>query len=233
MRIGCTLPTFRDDPDTFLALARKAEDAGLDGVFAFEHIWPMRQPGRPSIAGKLALAAAAAVTSRVAIGTLVARIGLLPDATLLSELAGLQLVSGGRLIAGLGPGDRMSDDENEAYGVPVLPPAVRRSSLDALTGQLRALGVEVWIGGGSERTNEIAIRHGAVLNLWDVPLDALREAARSVTVTWGGPLPTEPGEAAERIAEIASAGAMFLVWAWPKSIGLVVEAWRRSGVGPN
>lgn len=230
MRIGCTLPTFRDDPWAAVELARAAEQAGLDGAFAFDHVWPMRQPGRPSALGKLVLAAAARVTSRIELGTLVARVGLVPDATLRSELASLEAVSGGRLIAGLGTGDAKSDDEQLAYGIELIPAERRRESLERLAVELRGAGTQVWVGGGSPSTDEVARGCGAVLNLWEAPPRAVAAAARAGPTSWGGPLPKDPAAAARQLRRIAEAGAVYAVWAWPGSVERVVEAVAASGV---
>jgi hypothetical protein len=230
MRVGCTLPTFRQGVSELLAVAREAEEAGLDGVFAFEHLWPMGQPGRPAVLGKPALAAAASVTSRIDVGTLVARVGLMPDATALAEFASLQLVAGERLIAGLGVGDHKSDDEGLAYGIPLVPAAQRRQSLGWLAASLRSRGAEVWVGAGSPQTNAVARQVGAVLNLWDVPAPAVAAAALDGPVSWAGPFPADLSQAARRLAELAAAGATYVVWGWPASIDLVVEAVAASGV---
>lgn len=233
MRVGCTLPTFRDDVDAALALAREAEAAGLDGVFVFDHVWPMGQPGRPAIAGKLVLGAVAAVTRRVALGTLVARIGLLPDSTLRAELDALTAVSDGRLIAGLGTGDRKSDDEQRSYGLPILPAAERRQSIADLGRDLMAAGVEVWVGSGAPATIATARAMGAALNLWGASDDDVAAAAREGPTTWGGPLPDDPETAGERLARLAAAGATWAVWAWPASIADVRRALEVAGIGPR
>ena len=49
MRLGVTLPQFREDAEPALAAARRAETAGLDGVFVFDHLWPLHQPERPAL----------------------------------------------------------------------------------------------------------------------------------------------------------------------------------------
>jgi alkanesulfonate monooxygenase SsuD/methylene tetrahydromethanopterin reductase-like flavin-dependent oxidoreductase (luciferase family) len=230
VKVGCTLPTFREGPAEMLAVAREAQDAGLDGLFVFEHLWPMGQPGRPAILGKPALAAVAAATSTITLGTLVARVGLMPDATALAEFAALELVAGDRLVAGLGVGDHKSDDEQRAYGIPLVPAAERRQSLATLAGALRRRGVEVWVGAGSRGTNATARALGAVLNLWDAPASAVAVAAREGPTSWGGPLPADPAAASDRVAELAASGASYLVWGWPPSIDLVVEAVEASGI---
>ncbi len=122
MKVGITLPQFRDDADAALAAARRAEALGIDGVFVFDHLWPMGQPGRPALSSGPLLGALAASTSTIHLGTLVARIGLLPDEVLLDVLCGVDGLSGGRLIAGIGTGDQLSREENEAYGIPFETP---------------------------------------------------------------------------------------------------------------
>ncbi len=50
MRTGVVLPTFRDTPDEAFAAAAAAVAAGVDGVFCYDHIWPLGQPQRPALA---------------------------------------------------------------------------------------------------------------------------------------------------------------------------------------
>src|SRR5579871_1192248 len=116
MKIGVTVPTFTEDADAPLRAASAAERAGLNGVFAFDHLWPMGSPGRPALWSFGVLAAIGARTTHLAIGTLVARVGLMPDEDLLAAFAALADVAGGeRVIAGVGTGDHMSAPENRAY----------------------------------------------------------------------------------------------------------------------
>src|ERR1700722_11473141 len=104
MRVGVTLPTFRDDA-VVLDAARRAEEAGLDGVFVFDHIWPLGRPDRPALSAFPVLGAVCAVTERVSVGPLVARIGLVPEDVLVAEFASLSHLAPGRVIAALGTGD--------------------------------------------------------------------------------------------------------------------------------
>ena len=62
---------------------------------------------------------------RGTLGTLVARVGLVPDAVLVHSLVTLHRMTGGRFIAALGTGDSLNREENEAYGVPFAPVADR------------------------------------------------------------------------------------------------------------
>ena len=50
MRTGVVLPTFRDTPDAAFAAAAAAVEAGVDGLFCYDHIWPIGQPERPALA---------------------------------------------------------------------------------------------------------------------------------------------------------------------------------------
>ena len=72
MKVGVTLPQFRDEADTALSAARRAEALGIDGVFVFDHLWPMGHPGRPALSSGPLLGALAASTTTIHLGTLVA-----------------------------------------------------------------------------------------------------------------------------------------------------------------
>jgi len=116
--VGLTLPSFVDDPEIPIRVARAAEEAGLDAVFVFDHLWRGERPNeRPALECFTLLGAIAAETQRIAVGTLVARASLRPAATLANAFVTAQRVSGGRLIAGVGAGDSVSRPENEAYGL--------------------------------------------------------------------------------------------------------------------
>ena len=145
MKVGVTLPQFRDEADTALAAARRAEALGIDGVFVFDHLWPMGQPGRPALSSGPLLGALAASTSTIHLGTLVARIGLLPDEVLLDVLCGVEALSGGRLVAGIGTGDRLSREENEAYGIPYEQAQIRRERLESVATAVAGTGIPVWV----------------------------------------------------------------------------------------
>lgn len=193
MRVGVLLPTFRRSPDAALDAARSALEEGLDGVFAYDHLWPMGSPDRPALAPFEVLAAVAASVPGLVVGPLVARVGLVDDDVLLAQLRALRVVADGRLIAGLGTGDRKSVAENATYGVPIGPPEARRTSLRTLAAQLAAEGTEVWVGDGAAATRAVAAEVGCTLNLWDAHPDAVREASAAATVSWAGPAPMNAG----------------------------------------
>ena len=224
MRVGITLPQFRDESDTALDAARRAEALGIDGVFCFDHLWPMGQPGRPALSPGPLLGALAASTSTITLGTLVARIGLVPDEVLVEVVCSLHELSGGRFIAGLGTGDQLSRHENEAYGLPFDPSDERRARLAAVAAEVVGRGIPVWVGGGLPKTVELARHVGMAVNLWEGdPLRVAELTAVGMEVTWGGPVGETVSEVTERLSEVAGAGATWAVCAWPDSLEVIAE----------
>jgi alkanesulfonate monooxygenase SsuD/methylene tetrahydromethanopterin reductase-like flavin-dependent oxidoreductase (luciferase family) len=224
VRVGVTLPSFRDDPHEALEAARRAEALGLDGVFAFDHLWPMGRPERPALSAFPLLGAVAGITSRIALGTLVARIGLVPDDVLVAQLVSLERMAPGRVVAGLGTGDAKSAAENKAFGVGYPPADDRRLELRSCATRLRDAGIPVWIGGGSTATTRLAGDLGVAVNLWEGHPTALAALQTRCEVTWGGPLRGDVPAMAEWLSEIRRAGASWAVCAWPSSLERLAEA---------
>ncbi len=189
MRIGVTLPQFRHDAEAAIATARRAEAAGVDGVFVFDHLWPLGQRMRPALHSMTLLGALVAETERVVLGPLVARVGLVPDAVLMHTLVSLHRMAGDRLIAALGTGDALNREENEAYGVPFAPIAERLASLLRCCRDLRAAGVTTWVGGRPERIREAAAAADG-WNSWGSDAATFAGEATTVapgrTLTWAG-----------------------------------------------
>lgn len=223
VRVGVTLPTFREDAAA-LDAARRAEALGLDGVFVFDHLWPLGRPDRPALAAFPVLGAVAGVTERVALGPLVARIGLVPDSVMVARFRSLHAVAPGRVVAGLGTGDAKSAAENLAYGIPLGTAAERRRSLAECAGILVADGLDVWIGGGAPATLAVAEAVGAAVNLWEAGPEALSAQARRTEVTWGGPVPGDTEGIVGRLGPLVDVGASWVVCAWPPSLEPVAEA---------
>ncbi|MHB1912007.1 MAG: LLM class flavin-dependent oxidoreductase [Acidimicrobiales bacterium] len=227
MRVGITLPQFRDEGESAIAAARRAEEAGLDGVFVFDHLWPMGSPDRPIISALPLLGALMAETDTIHLGSLVMRVGLVPDAVLVEALVALNRMSEGRMIAGLGTGDHMSAAENLAFGVPYPPAADRRTSLEACAVALLGEGMPVWIGAGAgvhPATRAVAVHTGAVLNIWQEEGEPALASDDQVEQTWAGPVKGSPAQMAERLARLRDAGATWAVCAWPGSLDEVAEA---------
>jgi alkanesulfonate monooxygenase SsuD/methylene tetrahydromethanopterin reductase-like flavin-dependent oxidoreductase (luciferase family) len=236
IRTGVVLPTFRDTPSDAFAAADEAVAAGVDGVFCYDHIWPLGQRERPALApfpvlGALAARLAPAGEGRGGpfLGTLVARVGLAPNDVLAAQFAALETLAPRRIIAGLGTGDHLSEEENRAYGIPYPPAAERRAELLALARQLVQAGTTVWVAGGPSARADEAHAVGAVLNVWD--LDASVVAARrsgpaGIEVTWAGPPPADGPSLVAHVRGLHDAGATWAVFGWPVDLGALVAAAR-------
>ncbi|SCG38646.1 LLM class flavin-dependent oxidoreductase [Micromonospora halophytica] len=85
------------DTASWLGLARRAESAGFDALLAADHPGDVTAPF-------VALAAAAAVTSTIGLGSYVSNAGVREPMLLASDVATLDLVSGGRARLGIGAG---------------------------------------------------------------------------------------------------------------------------------
>ena len=236
MKVGLTLPQFRHEAGPVIDTARRAEQAGLDGVFVFDHLWPLGRPDRPALHGPTLAAALLAETDRLHVGTLVARVGLLPDAVLVHALVTLHRMGGDRFIAGLGVGDSMSRPENEGLGVPFLPKDQRLARLVEVCRRLRSRGVTTWVGGKSPAVRAVAAEEADALNLWDVPPEALvtlaGDQARAGRLTWAGPVDLAALDTDQVRAVLRSVAASGATWAvvapvgatWPAAVETVAAA---------
>jgi alkanesulfonate monooxygenase SsuD/methylene tetrahydromethanopterin reductase-like flavin-dependent oxidoreductase (luciferase family) len=204
-RVGLTLPSFVDDPEIPIRVAKAAEAAGLDGVFVFDHLWRGDPPNRrPALECFALLGAVAAETTRIRVGTLVARATLRPPATLANCFTAVQRVSGGRLIAAIGSGDSHSRAENEAFGLEFGTMEDRVMALHDAVRAARHRDYPVWVGGRAAQVREVvALADG--WNGWGGTPDQLsaeiqlvREIAPQATITWGGLILTGDDDAAAR-----------------------------------
>ncbi len=221
--IGLILPTFVQDtvppwagpsdpaphPDPaadLAATARAAEQAGADALWACDHLfWH-----GPSLECLVALTVAATATERVRLGTCVIQLPLRQSPAVAKQAASLQILSGGRLILGVGVGSHPGEYDQTgvdyhtrgrlldagitelrrswASGAGVL----RGDTEDAGAARYRQLPapppIPVWAGGSSEA----ALRRAATLADGWMPLFLS---------------PTEYGDAVDRLAkEVDRAG---------------------------
>lgn len=166
-------------PPTGIAdVARAAEAAGLDGVWAGDHL----VTGAPWTDSAVALSAAATATTRITVGWSVLLPALRPLAWALKAVAAVQSVSGDRLHLGVGVGGRIggpgAPDEWRAAEQPACGRAARTDTFlevlpDALAGRSVPVGdtrvafapavaaPDLWIGGGSQAAIERVLRHRA------------------------------------------------------------------------
>jgi alkanesulfonate monooxygenase SsuD/methylene tetrahydromethanopterin reductase-like flavin-dependent oxidoreductase (luciferase family) len=127
-----------------------AEQAGVDSLWAADHFLPTRRADRGGLLESWTLmAAVAAMTSRVALGSLVSCVAFRNPALLAKMGATLDVLSGGRLILGLGAG--WNEREFDAFGYEVLPARQRLEQLREAAEIVRS----VWSG----RSGQFEGRH--------------------------------------------------------------------------
>jgi alkanesulfonate monooxygenase SsuD/methylene tetrahydromethanopterin reductase-like flavin-dependent oxidoreductase (luciferase family) len=119
----------------WLALAEACETAGLEGLFRSDHYLSIVRGGEAgSLDAWATIAALAARTERLLLGTLVSPVTFRPPAVLAKSVATAQEISGGRVELGIGAG--WYEAEHEAYGFR-FPPVGER--MDELERQLEAI----------------------------------------------------------------------------------------------
>jgi alkanesulfonate monooxygenase SsuD/methylene tetrahydromethanopterin reductase-like flavin-dependent oxidoreductase (luciferase family) len=248
MKLGITLPNFRDNAEPALQVARAAEAAGLDGVFGFDHLFGRAQDGalRPALEGMTLLGAVAAETSRIAFGPLVARASLRPPATLACTLDTLARVGPGRLLATIGAGDSQSREENETFGLPFGTLATRVKRLEAAVDATVDHGYPVWVGGASSGVGMVAAARADGWNRWGPPLARFEREARAVrevhkrdpfTVSWAGLFVIGRDERAAREKTQRLAPSSEAAVGGPEQVAEVLRAYGAAGaewviVGP-
>jgi alkanesulfonate monooxygenase SsuD/methylene tetrahydromethanopterin reductase-like flavin-dependent oxidoreductase (luciferase family) len=115
MEYGLSLPTGGECGDArfLVELAVDAEARGWDGVFLEDYVCYQGDPAVPTCNSWIALAAIAARTTRIRLGTSVTPLARRRPWNVAREAAGIDVLSGGRMILGVGLGDT-----GEALGTP-------------------------------------------------------------------------------------------------------------------
>jgi Luciferase-like monooxygenase len=220
MKLGVLLPTFQDNADKALACANDALSAGIDGVFAYDHLFPIGSPERPTLA-PLPVLAAIATRMPLVVGTLVARVALVSSAQLIEQFTSIEALAPGRVIAALGTGDKLSKPEHDAYGIEDPSEDERHRRLKEVAQSLSSF-MPVWIGAGATSTNAIARECGVALNFWGVSAAKVSEQAREGEVTWAGAL---EGDIAGTLSALKAAGATWAIAGTPAPID-AMKRWR-------
>jgi alkanesulfonate monooxygenase SsuD/methylene tetrahydromethanopterin reductase-like flavin-dependent oxidoreductase (luciferase family) len=117
VRHGLFLPIFDElaDPATLARLAARAERAGWDGVFLWDHVM-YRPPIVSATDPWIALAAMAVATEHVALGPMVTPLARRRPWIVARQAVALDRLSGGRLVLGLGLGLDTSGGELSRFG---------------------------------------------------------------------------------------------------------------------
>lgn len=176
-----SLPDVADDQlfEHTAAVAASAEVSGFDAVFVMDHFFQLPflgGPTEPMLEGYSLLSALAARTSRVRLGTLVTGVTYRNPALLAKTLTTLDVISGGRAVAGLGAA--WYEEEHAAFGYD-FPPIPDR--FDLLADTVEILG-SMFEGDGTHQG-----RFASVTGAHNVP----------APITPGGP-PILIGGAGER-----------------------------------
>lgn len=184
-----------------LAIAKHAESTGWDGIWYADHFMPNAEDtSGPTSECWTTLAALAVAVPRVRLGSLVVGNMYRHPAVLAKMAANVDVISGGRLVLGLGSG--WQQNEHEAYGIEfsTVPGRLRRleeackvitslfkNEKTTFAGKFYNLTdaplapkpvqrpLPLLIGGGGEqKTLRTAARYANEWNVWGTP-DVLRQ----------------------------------------------------------
>jgi len=186
-------------------LWRHAEATGWDVACVTDHFMPnTRDREGAMLESWSTLAALAALVPRIRVGTIVLGNTYRHPAVVAKMAAQVDIISGGRLVLGLGAG--WQENEHEAYGIPFHTMRERLERLDEACQVMRALWTqrrsdfagryyrladapldpkpvqtphpELMIGGGGERvTLRIVAQHADHWNVWGGPKVLARKGA--------------------------------------------------------
>jgi probable F420-dependent oxidoreductase len=184
-----------------LEYAQTAESVGFQALSANDHL----VFGRPWLDGPTALAAVLSRTGQMALATTVALPVVRGPVALAKSLAAIDLLSGGRLVVGVGPGSSARD--YAAVGVPF---EERWKRLDEAVQALRAL----WLGDGTPYRGKFYSTEGVMLEP--------RPAQRSGPPIWIGSWGSEAG-----LRRVARLGDGWLASAYNTTPEAFAAAWGR------
>jgi F420-dependent oxidoreductase-like protein len=194
MRFGLDISQHQLTWDEIVSRAHLAEEAGLDGVWAFDHFKALYGDAKgPALEAWTLLAGLARETSTVRLGTMVTGMTHRHPAVLAAEVVTVDHLSGGRVECAVGAA--WNEPEHREFGIPFPPVAERMDRLEEGVQVLRLLFTQddvsfegsffplrhatyrprpvqqphppIWIGGtGRRRTLPIAGRHADVWHGW-------------------------------------------------------------------
>jgi len=120
LRFGVTLPQIKRSWAEARAAALELEALGFDSLWVCDHLYGVPLPTLPILEGWTELAAVAALTSRVELGSLVTPPFFRNPAVFAKQLATLDQIAGGRVVAGLGAGWFAAEFEGTGCAFPPL-----------------------------------------------------------------------------------------------------------------
>ncbi|MPZ99990.1 MAG: LLM class flavin-dependent oxidoreductase [Dehalococcoidia bacterium] len=205
VHFGVMAPQIKRTWDETRAAVSEFEALGYDSIWVNDHLYGPQSPQIPMLEAWSLVAALAAATNRVEIGTLVTPAGMRNPAHLGKTIATVDHISGGRIIPGLGAG--WMPREFTDFGMPFLAPKERLGQLretvtllkrmwgdeesvtfegkyvqteNVVTEPKPAREVPVLIGGSGEQvTLRLAARESAI---WNNPAGRQGNLARGIEV---------------------------------------------------
>lgn len=175
------------------AICRDVEELGFASLRRSDHLVSlMNDPGRDCLDCWTSLALAAEWTTRIEFGPMVTPVTWIQPVVLARQAAAVDLLSGGRLLLGLGTGWNLN--EHEYFGVPFPEPIGKRfrmleAALEAIPEAWRKSNpkpvrdgrVPILIGGkGTGRTPALAARYATEWNIAAGDVDIFRVASAAV-----------------------------------------------------
>ena len=130
--LGETVP---QSADRVLDLARRAEDSGLDSVWVGDSLI-----AKPRLEPLSTLAAVAACTKRVRLGTAVLLAALRHPVLLAQTMGTIDLISQGRLVIAAGVGGAFNDEQRSEWHAAGVAPSRRASRLEEVLQIVKGLG---------------------------------------------------------------------------------------------
>jgi F420-dependent oxidoreductase-like protein len=140
VRFGVTLPQIKRSWDEARAAAVEFDRLGFDSVWVCDHLLSVPLPHLPIFEAWSQLAAVAAVTERVELGTLVSPPFFRNPAVFAKQVATVDHVAHGRTVVGLGAGWFAA--EFEGYGMPFPSVRERLRALDETAEIVKRLWTE-------------------------------------------------------------------------------------------
>jgi alkanesulfonate monooxygenase SsuD/methylene tetrahydromethanopterin reductase-like flavin-dependent oxidoreductase (luciferase family) len=193
--------------EQWVAIARAVEAAGLDGLFRSDHYLGLRRRG--PVGGLDAwstIAALAACTNRIRLGSLVSPVTFRSPSVLAKNVVSADHISSGRVEVGIGAG--WYEEEHRVYGFRFPPLGERLEEMESQLAELHRQWADeegywpkpvqrprppILIGGlAKRRTVELAVRYADEYNTWLPTVEEAREraaiVARAAEAAGRGPL---------------------------------------------
>ena len=172
-RFGVTLPQIKRSWLETSTAAKEFDALGFDSVWVCDHMYGVPNPSLPIMEGWTLLAAIAAITDQVKLGTLVTPPFFRNPAVLANQIATIDQIAKGRVIAGLGAG--WFPPEFEQIGCPFPGTRERLRALEEMVEVMKRM----W-------TDEKATFKGQYFSVEDAVCEPKPETPPEILIGGGG-----------------------------------------------